>query len=100
MVIWPAFGMWQYRANDHPYHASQFMTYTTPMKAFDDDRTYRGLPLASDDENLRGLTHRTIDFLTNNEPKRWVFPTIMPRLNETNEEDLAFVTKARFQIDG
>ena len=70
------------------------------MKAFDEDRTYRGLPLASDDENLRGLTHRTIDFLTNNEPKRWVFPTIMPRLNETNEEDLAFVTKARFQIDG
>ena len=44
------------------------------------------------------ILQRTIDFLTNNEPKRWVFPTIMPRLNETNEEDLAFVTKARFRI--
>ena len=25
MVIWPAFRMWQYRVNDHPYHASQFI---------------------------------------------------------------------------
>ena len=24
MVIWPAFRMGQYRANDHPYHAPQF----------------------------------------------------------------------------
>ena len=24
MVIWPAFHMGQYRANDHPYHAAQF----------------------------------------------------------------------------
>ena len=32
-------------------------TVTTLIKAFDEDRTYRGLPLASDDENLRGLTH-------------------------------------------
>ena len=27
MVIWPAFRMGQYRANDHPYHAPQF-TFT------------------------------------------------------------------------
>ena len=25
MVIWPAFGMGQYRFNNHPYHASQFI---------------------------------------------------------------------------
>ena len=25
MVIWPAFRMGQYRANDHPYHAPQFI---------------------------------------------------------------------------
>ena len=36
--------------------ASKMMRITL-FKAFDEDRTYRGLPLASDDENLRGLTH-------------------------------------------
>ena len=25
MVIWPAFRMGQYRVNDHPYHAPQFI---------------------------------------------------------------------------
>ena len=25
MVIWPAFRMRQYRVNDHPYHAPQFI---------------------------------------------------------------------------
>ena len=25
MVIWPAFRMEQYRVNDHPYHAPQFI---------------------------------------------------------------------------
>ena len=27
MIIWPAFRMGQYRANDHPYHAPQFIWY-------------------------------------------------------------------------
>ena len=25
MVLWPDFLMWQYRVNDHPYHAPQFI---------------------------------------------------------------------------
>ena len=27
MAIWPAFRMGQYRANDHPYHAPQFIKH-------------------------------------------------------------------------
>ena len=27
MVIWPPFRMGQYRANDHPYHALQFISF-------------------------------------------------------------------------
>ena len=28
MFIWPAFHMGQYRVNDHPYHAPQFIIFT------------------------------------------------------------------------
>ena len=34
MVIWPEFRMGQYRVNDHPYHASQFIILITIRKQF------------------------------------------------------------------
>ena len=44
--------------NPNPIIASsKTCNVITFFKAFDEDRTYRGLPLGSDDENLRGLTH-------------------------------------------
>ena len=37
MVIWPAFRMGQYRVDDHPYHAPQFITRTVRDKNFKKD---------------------------------------------------------------
>jgi len=31
MVIWPAFRMWQYRVNDHPYHTPPFISEFGPI---------------------------------------------------------------------
>ena len=34
MVIWPAFRMGQYRVNDHPYYAPQFITMSAFFEIF------------------------------------------------------------------
>ena len=43
MVIWPAFRMWQLRANDHPYHAPLFTLLSGPLQRF---REYSSLILS------------------------------------------------------
>ena len=56
--------------------------------AFEDDYKAKGERLNSTDENSSGLIRATIRFLDQNPPRSWVFPTVQPLLEETNEDDM------------
>ena len=106
MVIWPAFRMRQYRVNDHPYHAPQFIERTKSERFCGDYFPFGMLSVGIPGSTVR-IRFRTDDTLTSTgfflkmgvyepKPQQFVYPRQTSNMNFLVRQEALREQKADF----